>query len=211
MVAIVTGDIVDSSQLNKEDRQALEAFLWEELERLSGSSHNFNIQRGDAFQLKCQPVEALDKSLILRCKLKVLNYQGKTPVDARISIGLGQVSLEGKTISSSDGPAFQLSGRGLDALREQDRYLTISGEDEMMNEAWGALATLMDEHIRNWNSRQAEAVLGRLQGLTYDELGQHLGINPSAVYKRVESAHWKSVLAGLEFYRKWAASLSREK
>lgn len=211
MVAIVTGDIVNSSQLNKTDRKALESFLWDELEKLSGSSQSFSIQRGDAFQFKCEPAVALDKCLTLRCKLKAQNYQIKAPVDARLSIGIGEVSLNGKDISSSDGVAFQISGRGLDALKDQELYLAIASEDEVMNQAWLALAILMDDHIQSWNNRQAEAVLGRLEDQTYEQLGQKLGINPSAVYKRIESAHWKSVLAGLKFYRSWASAWSQAK
>ncbi len=208
MQAIITGDIINSTSLNTLQRQQLEQLLWKLLPGLAISRNDFNIQRGDNFQLRVEPVDALAAAIKLRCHLKKQFRDRKPPLDARLAIGLGEISLQGRTLSSSDGTAFRYSGRQLERLKQEKINLAVTSKDPILNAAWEALAILMDEHISSWNHLQAEAVLGRLQAYTFEEIGKQLGINPSAVYKRIESAHWKSVASGLDFYQRWVGNLT---
>lgn len=208
-VAIISGDIISSSELNTPQRKKLENLLWTELQRLSGDEKNFSIQRGDAFQLKPpEPTTALSIALQIRCLLKVkLQHANKTRSDARISIGLGTETLQGRTISSSDGEAYRQSGLGLDKLKEENIHLKIRTGREMYDQAWAALCPLMDEHITSWSPMQAEAILGRIEGKTYEQIAEELHINPSAVYKRIDSAHWKTLQKAISFYEYMAAEV----
>lgn len=201
-IAILSGDIIASSDLNKEQRKVLEDVLWTELRRLSGGDENFSIQRGDAFQFKAtEPVQALAIAIELRCILKSkLQQDGKALSDARISIGIGSEDLKGRTVSSSDGEAYRLSGLGLDQQKDDGVNLKISTGQEIFNKAWEPLSFLIDEHISNWSAFQAEAVLLRLAGETYESMATHLGINTSAAFKRIESARWTGVKKALHFF-----------
>lgn len=202
ITAVLSGDIIASSELSPKERKVLEDVLWTELRRLSGSDDNFSIQRGDAFQFKItEPVQALAIAIELRCLLKTkVNPDGKAPSDARISIGIGSEDLKGRTVSSSDGEAYRLSGLGLDQLKENSVNLKISTSQEIFNNAWEPLSFLIDAHISNWSPFQAEAVLLRLAGETYESMAATLGINTSAAFKRIESARWKGVKKAIDFF-----------
>ena len=209
MKAVISGDMIASSELAPEDRKKLEQFLWEELSELNIDESQFSIQRGDSFQFITLPKDALEKAIRFRCALKNLFTQ--QAADARIAIGLGEISVKGKTVASSDGTAFQRSGKTLDSLKGLGVNLAISCGIEIWDAAWQSIVGLADEHISSWSGKQAEAILGRLDQLTYDQLGEKLHINSSAVHKRVQSAHWKSVHQALEFYAKWITHLEQVK
>ncbi len=209
--AVLSGDVVSSSRLSAPQRKELEALLWQELERFAGDKNNFVITRGDAFQLLPKnPKDALAIAIELRCILKKnFNTDKGSMIDARISIGLGEIQLHGKTLSSSDGSAFRLSGRGLDNLESGELHLAISTGEPLTDAVLETICILADVHIRAWNKLQAEAVLGRLQNLTYEQLGEKLGINPSAAYKRIESAQWKLIPPVLQYFEFLVETLSK--
>ncbi len=201
-IAILSGDIIASSSLTTAQRKELEDLLWKELERISGSKDDFSIQRGDAFQMKItQPGRALKAAIELRCLLKSqLQQSGKAISDARISLGIGTEELKGRNVSSSDGEAYRLSGQGLDQLKEANTNLSIHTGEVIVDRSWEVISYLIDEHITEWSPMQAEAILLRLQGLTYEEMANKLGINTSAAFKRIESAHWKAVKKALDYF-----------
>lgn len=201
MKVIITGDIIDSTKLDEPQRKILESELWTILKQHSSTEDHFYLSRGDAFQLKVDEASAaFSTALSIRCHLKSLDI-APFLLDARISLGLGEISLEGKTLSSSDGSAFQRSGRGLDALKDRALALAISTGIPHFDKAFDALCFLADEHIRNWSKPQAEAILLRMQNQTFEQIGKKLQINTSAAYKRVDAAHWKAVSKVDDFYR----------
>lgn len=208
-VAVLSGDVVNSSGLKAAERKELEQLIWKELERLTKKKTHFSVERGDSFQILLEkPEEALRKALEIRCVLKSRFYKDKRPLtDARISIGLGEVGLKGKTLSSSDGTAFRLSGRGLDSLKSGELHLAMATGHQPTDAALGVISQLMDAHLRAWNNLQAEAVLGRLQGLTYEQLSTKLGISASAAYNRIESAQWKLIAPVLDYFENLVKSL----
>lgn len=209
MEAVVSGDIVDSSKLSTKDRKKLEQFLWEEATRLNINDSEFSVQRGDSFQFITPARDAFEKSIRFRCALK--NLFTEHAADARIAIGLGEITVKGKTVASSDGTAFQRSGKTLDTLKDLGVNLAVSCGIDIWDMAWQSIAGLADEHISAWSNKQAEAILGRLDNLTYEQMSEKFKVNSSAVHKRVQSAHWKSVQQALEFYVNWVTHLEQAK
>lgn len=199
--AILSGDVIGSTDLPTKLRQRLESGLWELMKAYNPSQSDYYISRGDAFQLKVDdPAKAVITAIGIRCRLKNM-MAGNELVDARISIGIGDISLKGKSLSSSDGSAFQRSGRGLDELKDKELALKITTGHELLDRAFEALCFMADEHIRHWSHAQAEAVLLRLQNMTYKKMAEQLQINPSAAYNRLEAAHWKAVSKLDDFFR----------
>ncbi len=129
MLSVITGDIVQSSLLNQEERK----MVLFELKELFKSWNKlfpieFTIYRGDSFQAVLKnPAKSLLVSLLIRAKLRSLSTQNSLAKiwDARISIGIGEIDFEAEKIIESDGEAFQLSGRNLDEMKRKDERIRL--------------------------------------------------------------------------------------
>lgn len=212
-VAIVTGDIVNSTSLSPEQRSRLESVLWSGLAQLFPEKDTYDVIRGDSFQILIEnPVWALRRSIQMRCLIKFgMAEDSRSLVDSRVSIGLGEISLRGKTVSSSDGSAFQRSGQGLDQLKdERCRMSIIIGEHEK-DELFRVYSILMDVIISRWSAAQAEAAYFSSTGLTQQEIADKLAIVQSAVHKRLKTAHWNEVAEAVDYYERTIAHLLTDK
>lgn len=73
--------------------------------------------RGDSFQVVVDnPELALSVAIALRAKLKASTPDKSEVWDARLSLGIGDVSFASGNILTSDGEAFRLSGRAFDNI-----------------------------------------------------------------------------------------------
>ena len=98
MIAVLTGDIINS--------RASEAPKW--LQKLKGvlttygdTPTQWELFRGDSFQLVTMPQDALKAALHIKAVMK----QNKK-LDVRIAIGLGAETHRAQRITESNGPAY---------------------------------------------------------------------------------------------------------
>lgn len=130
-IVVFTGDLVGSSKLTSDDLTRAMAALEDAYQDASGIWRGggwpavFSAFRGDSWQcLGPAPAFALRGALLLRARLSTLGR----PFDTRISIGIGSGWLSRPdTVDVASGPAFELSGHGLDGLG-QNRRLAIAWE-----------------------------------------------------------------------------------
>ena len=119
--AIITGDIVRSEQISLDKRDLLIKVLRDIVEDLQKiSPMKMEMFRGDSFQIVVEcPEASLKIASMIRAGLKSYSpTDAKEVWDARISIGIGTTDYQGDSIVTSDGEAFKLSGRGLDAMEK---------------------------------------------------------------------------------------------
>ncbi len=152
--AVLTGDVVKSAQITTEH---YEQVLYQLEQLFLSSKHtmnsHYNIYRGDAFQLLLPaPKDAIKLALLIRLSLKALQ------TDARISIGIGEISNLRPDVKSATGIAFTLSGRGLDTLL-QERRMTIHCQNAELESILALPLRMADHLVNNLTSRQAEALL----------------------------------------------------
>jgi hypothetical protein len=158
-LTIATGDIVGSSQLTSDELDGAMAAL-REASRLiwrwrSASQPPELVRfRGDGWQAALPaPALALRACLFFRARLRCL---GQTR-DTRISIGIGAGHLApAGALNASAGPAFELSGRGLDTLPRAARFSVAHVEERADQALNRAIFALGDEISRRWTVRQAE-------------------------------------------------------
>ncbi|MDP8210508.1 MAG: SatD family protein, partial [Candidatus Stygibacter australis] len=123
--AVLTGDIIKSHKLSVKLSKVQELLksIPEQFNKKYGKSieSNLDIFRGDSWQLILYQ-ENLAIRLALFIKAYLLSEQN---VRTRISIGIGTVDkIEKNNVSESFGKAFELSGKGLDNLdNQQELYL----------------------------------------------------------------------------------------
>jgi SatD family (SatD) len=194
--AVLTGDIIRSSDLSPEKREQLQVALNEAFSEAARLTASFKVEqfRGDSFQavLDTQPEEALRTLLLIIAHLHLRQF------GVRIALGLGTVSYESDSILTSDGSAFQASGPALDDLKKKNQLLAIAGPSDSFNQEWRVHALTMDYLLSRWTVPQAEAVLGQLQGLTQEETARRLQIKQPAVQQRLQAVGWPVIEAILE-------------
>lgn len=202
-VAILTGDIVSSRRVP--DKKKWLKRLTEIVEKKSGLSKapKWDVFRGDGFQLELStPSDALRMALLIRSGLKSLPELYSQGIDARIGIGIGRKEYAGKSISDSDGEAYQWSGSVLDSLKSEQSRLQMKSPwtelDLPMNVALQLGSVIIDE----WTSPEAEIMwLWLTEGKTQVEMARKLKITQPAVHKRAAGAHLNEISKLLDYFR----------
>jgi len=156
LIGVVTGDIVDSTNVSVEDRDRLLSVLDSLMANLvPNGERNSAIFRGDSFQIKLsQPSQAARVALSIRSGLRYNTPEGLSTLwDARISVGVGDEAYVGENVGKSDGEAFRLSGRRLDDMKgTRLSFLTSSA---FVNEELAVEGAFVDDIVSHWSRNQA--------------------------------------------------------
>lgn len=199
MIAVLTGDIVQSSQHHK-DRwlPALKAVLadW------GSSPTDWEVYRGDEFQLLLnRPEDALLAAFRIKAHLKA---QAET--DIRIAIGIGEKeapTTEGPGVSEAGGTAFIYSGRKLDEIKKERIQMAIRSDDPDLDEPINLLLQWALLTADNWTTVSAEIVDIFLQqpGNAQTDIAHQLNIQQSAVSQRLKRASFELLWQLIEFFQ----------
>jgi len=172
--AVLTGDIVGSSQLASDKIEAARALL-HRLAREFDEVHPGSVMgqpdvfRGDSWQMCLQrPALAVTAAVFVRSGFKADEFE------TRIGIGWGAIDrLHADRITESNGPAFARSGRALDGL-SKTRRLGVVGSDiapaATPIDLLDAAVSLLDALINEWTQREAVAVYGTLRRLSQETI-----------------------------------------
>lgn len=218
--AVITGDLVKSRRIHEGDIEtvinSLKSTFTDINKYLLKNQGKFEIFRGDSFQgLLPQPELAMLVSIIIRSKLRTFepsfSLAGKRtsekPLlhaysDARISIGIGEVSYNGKTVAESQGDAFERSGHALDKMKNGHARLAVVTPWELVNKELEIECQLADVIISRWTSTTAEAMYHHfLYDKTQQELADQFNITQPAARKRlVVYGNVESILAFINRY-----------
>ena len=214
--AVLTGDIIKSSQLSSKQLEAVRSSLLTAVSRVRSWKRGLvrgkpEFFRGDAWQLLlADPALALRVAVFLRASLLAHGL-----ADSRVAIGLGAVEeISRDSVSLSTGPAFVLSGKALDQMT---RYSNMTIE---VPKAAGALsdwlpvaAHLCDSLIGQWTRRQAEIVRAAANPSEpeSEEIGQSLrpAVSKQAVAKALSGANWYIVREAVRLFERtsWGSLL----
>jgi hypothetical protein len=115
------------------------------------------------------------------------------PLDARLSIGIGDVAYFGKSVLDADGEAFHLSGRAFDEMKDSQNFLQMSTNDQKLNDQLHIILNLANIIISQWTKNQAEVIFLLLEGKTQQEMADELKIAQSAVNNRIKLSRWKEI------------------
>ncbi len=194
--AIITGDIVDSTKLSLVERKIMLNAIDSVPEILSGYDISIEIFRGDSFQMRVNQVkDSLKIALIIRAYLRSHKLESpKTILDARIAIGIGAIEYESETLSKSDGEAYRLSGRLLDAMRKA--RLEITTPWQHVNSELSLTTAFADDIASSWTPNQSEIMLlSLLSSKSHLEISQELGISRQMVDKSLKSSKKELIYA----------------
>lgn len=203
--SVLTGDIVGSSELGAPR-------LDETFDRIRGMAHNiaawsggpeqaplFDRHRGDGWQLvvpgRCAGLRA---AVLMRAAAL------SRGVDTRVSVGLGgRGEVVSGRVGAMDGPAFRLSGRGLETMERARRLMVVASPD--IPGLSHAVVHLCDAVISRWTDRQAEVLAHILMpaGLTHAEVATMLDVKQPTVTKHVHAAAGRAVGDALDSFERF--------
>lgn len=188
--AIITGDIVDSTKMTAEERTTMLQLLQSLPELLCPLfKTNIEIFRGDSFQLKItEPNKALRIALAIRAIIRANKFaDNNAQWDARLAIGVGTLDYETDSISTSDGEAYRLSGRGLDVIGRARLCIETPWED--VNKELMVSTLFADDIVSGWTPRQSGMMFEKLvRDQSQEKIGNIFGASQQMVSKTLKAA-----------------------
>lgn len=195
MIAIITGDII-----NSENHPSSEwiGMLKNYFNQFGESPMNWEIYRGDEFQLKVTEKNALFTAIRIKSMLKTIKG-----LDVRMGVGIGLETYIGTGVTESNGPAYQRSGRNFETLKESKVNLSIATGEAKNDRTLNLMLRLALDFMDDWSVVSAEIVTLVLDNphSSQKEVAQMLGIKQSAVSQRLKRARLDLVLEVLAYYK----------
>ena len=189
MVGVITGDVIQSKKNSPE--------LWlselkSELERVGANPGDWEIYRGDSFQLQHPtPEEILTVAISLKATMRKIGH------DVRMAVGIGDVTFGAANILESNGSAFIHSGEKFELLKKEKQNLAVRSPwadfDKEINLLLRLGLTIMDK----WTANDAEIIKIALQNpsMSQEQLGTLVGIKQNAVSGRLKRACFDEIVA----------------
>lgn len=192
MTSIITGDIINSK--SSEPKKWLD-LLKAVLNQYGEQPAQWEVFRGDSFQLETKPENALKAAILIKSSIKQFKN-----IDVRIAIGLGEKTYASHKITESNGTAFINSGECFDALKKttlaiKSPFNSFDTQINMMFEL--ALLT-----INNWTSTSAKLIKTALEHpeLTQVELAKHFNTTQSNISKGLKRGGFDEISKLLNYY-----------
>lgn len=194
MKAVITGDVINSrkvaSGLWLDDlKQILNAY--------GSEPKDWEIYRGDSFQLVVAADDALEVAFTLKATIK----QHKA-LDVRMAIGVGSVDYSADKITESNGVAFINSGECFERLKKQT--LGIQTPWVEFNSAFEVIMPLVLLVADNWTSTSAEIFKKALENpeINQNQLAKALNRkSQSSISSSLKRAGYEEIKNMLAFYK----------
>ena len=210
-IAVITGDLVDSSRFSNKRMSAIIGRLNTEFKAYtklpSDKSVEFTMFRGDSFQgIVEDPRLALSLALQIKALINSFNDAdtdagNNVPLaDVRISIGIGEASYDLNAINVSNGEAFQLSGRTLDSMKSRQSKMAVTTPVSDVNDEFEVHMKFLDATTDRWSMASAEVVYYLLQDYKEQQIAQELNRSQAAINHRKKAAGWDEIRLLLRRY-----------
>jgi len=194
MIVIITGDIINSRQVNTKLWLPL---LESSLARYASKKGKWEIYRGDSFQLELSTNQVFEAVIYIKSAMK--SVQG---LDVRMGIGIGEKDYEGESLKKSNGQAFVYSGETFDALNKETLKIKTPWND--LNEQVNIYLDLLAFIIHNWNANISSTVYYSIENkhLNQAELTKKIGKKQSQISRELKKAGYDYVLKTINYCQK---------
>ncbi|SDX82007.1 SatD family (SatD) [Lutibacter oricola] len=199
MTSIITGDIVNS----KKNEPSIWMPLLKQVLNLYGSEpKEWEIYRGDSFQLEIKPEKALEASILMKATIKTIKG-----LDVRLAIGIGSKTYSSEKITVSNGTAFVNSGECFESLKKST--LAFKSEDKNLDIQLNLLFDLAQLTMNSWTQKSSEIVKMVIENpnLNQKELAKMLNKTQSAISKNLKIAGYDEIIRMEKYYRTLMVSL----
>jgi hypothetical protein len=194
MIAVVTGDIINSRRVNSE--------IWlprlkEYLSKIIPDTEKWEIYRGDSFQIEVDIAKALEIAICIKALIK---SNGK--IDARMSIGIGDKNFKGIKVTESYGTAYVNSGESLENIK--NTTLALKSPFDEFNDYFNPILKLVSFITTDWKPVTSETIFYALthRGLMQKEVAERLEKDPTTVNKALKRGGYDEIVEIINLYSK---------
>ena len=193
MIAIITGDIINSRDVKTQQWMPL---LKSVLNKYGKEPKNWEIYRGDSFQIEVKPEYALDIAILIKSTIKQFKL-----LDVRIAIGIGEKTYQSKKITESNGNAFIYSGECFEKLKKQTLAIKTKWED--FNKTMNLLFDLASLTMNNWTSTSSLIIKTALEkpNANQEELATLLDKKQSNISTGLKRGGFDEIQKLLNYYK----------
>ena len=148
MTSIITGDIINSKE--SEPKKWLDA-LKTVFNKYGKEPAQWEIYRGDSFQLEVKPEDALEIAVLIKATIKQFK-----DIDVRMAIGIGDKTYTSSKITESNGSAFVNSGECFERLKKNT--LAIRSPFTAFDSQINIMLELAQLTMNNWTVTTARLI-----------------------------------------------------
>lgn len=195
MIAVITGDVIKSQSIPK---QQYDAMLYQLDQSLRNIDQRFdaksNLYRGDEFQLQLNQSEHLcTVALLLYLQIKAAGYE------VRQSLAMGNIDNARADIKTATGSAFTLSGQHLDGMNSKRLVLNIA--KQQVNPGLKLNIAFVEVLLSKMSQKQANALFVYLtaENKLHSELAKQLKTSRENVTKLLNLAHYQLIESFLTY------------
>jgi hypothetical protein len=192
--AIITGDIINSKDV---EAAAWLPMLKSELSKHGKEPKDWEIYRGDSFQIQTEVANALELAFLLKATIKQFKE-----LDIRMAIGIGSITYASHKITESNGDAFVNSGACFEKLKKNTLGIKTPWKD--FNTKFTLVLELVALFANQWTNSTSQVIKMALEQPTMNQnqLAKSLKLKSqstvSAALKRGGFDELKNVL---EYYK----------
>lgn len=189
MTSVITGDIINSTKYK--DPTIWLKPLKESLETLTNKKTDWEIFRGDSFQIEISNIyESFIAAVYIKACIKMIKN-----LDVRMAIGIGSKGFKGNNITESNGKVFQYSGSVLEVLKKEKTNLKIKTDNSKFDDEMNLYFKLALIGMDSWtiNSAEITKLFYEYPNKTQDELSKLINISQDAVSKRIKRGHLEKI------------------
>jgi hypothetical protein len=194
MIAVITGDIINSREGKTESWINL---LKGTLNQYGNKPKNWEIYRGDSFQLSLSPEKALLAALHIKATIKQIKTH-----DVRMAIGVGEERYNASKITESNGSAYINSGECFEELKKQT--LAIKSTNNELDQSLNIMFNLSLLTTNNWSSIVSEVIKTAIENpkKNQKEIAQLLNKSQSSISEALKRGGFEEIMNMNEFYEK---------
>lgn len=193
MTSIITGDIINSKETLP---QAWLATLKLALNNFGNNPKQWEIYRGDSFQLEVPIQDALKAAFLIKAAIK----QHKN-LDVRLAIGIGEKTFSTPKITESNGSAFVNSGECFETLKKTT--LAIKSPYKSFDDQINIMLELAQLTTNYWTSTSANLVKTALEHpqLNQKALAKKLNKTQGNISQGLKRAGYDELSKLLDYYK----------
>lgn len=194
MYGVLTGDVINSREASSQEWLPI---LKQTLNFYGNEGKDWEVYRGDSFQLITSSKEALKVALHIKSAMKSFKK-----LDVRIAIGIGEVDYRDEKVTQSNGEAFTRSGDQFEQLKKFN--LQINTGKEELNETLNIMFDLALLTFNNWSSTVARVVQFSFENPDKNqlEIAQELGKSQSSISEALNRGAYEEILKLNNYFQK---------
>ncbi|MDO6803095.1 SatD family protein [Wenyingzhuangia sp. 1_MG-2023] len=193
MIAIITGDIINS---RKGEVETWLPLLKEVLNQYGQEPADWEIFRGDSFQLSIAPQEAILAAFHIKSAIKQTKSQ-----DVRMGIGIGKIKYNSNKTTESNGSAYIRSGECFESLKKQT--LAIKSHNSELDTTLNLMLSLALLSANNWSNTVSEVVKKMIENsnTTQKEIAHLLNKSQSSISEALKRGGFDEIMNMNNYYK----------